>query len=267
MPKPSHVTNNVALIDTHAHLNSKQLFEQRASVIERALEAGVQEILCIGIDVESSRQALSIAEEFRCVHAVVGIQPNYCQGVNDEDFGSIVSMAQSDYVVGIGETGLDLYWDDCPLTIQQDFFRRHIRLSKEVGKPFVVHMRDCPDEMVTLLNEYQSQKPLSGVMHSFTGDTKCVTACLDLGLHISFAGMVTYKNASELRHVASQVPLEKILIETDSPYLSPEPVRKKRPNEPAQVVHTARCLADLHGMELQKFSAITTQNAKSLFGI
>ena len=255
------------LIDTHAHLNSEQLAPEIEGVLARAERAGVQQILCIGIDRVTSELAVAQANQFAPVFAVVGIQPNYCNGLQDSDFDRIAELATASRVVAIGETGLDLYWDDCPLDTQRYFFRKHIELALQLDKPFVVHMRDCQTETLELVYEYREHFPLRGVMHSFTGDTSGAEKFLAAGMHISFAGMVTYKKSESLRQVAAVVPADRLLIETDSPYLSPEPKRSQRPNEPALVQHTAACLARTRNVTIESIAEQTTRNAQQLFRI
>jgi len=167
--------------------------------------------------------------------------------------------------VALGETGLDLYWKDTPLTVQQDYFDRHIRLSQSTSLPFIVHLRETANEILAMLREARQRGPLGGVMHSFTGTAEQATEFLDLGMHISFAGMVTFKKSDDLRAVAAKIPGDRILVETDSPYLSPEPFRGQRSNEPARVVHTAECLAQVRGVTLDELARQTTANARALF--
>jgi TatD DNase family protein len=167
--------------------------------------------------------------------------------------------------VAVGETGLDRHWNYTPFAQQEDYFARHLELARKHGLPVVIHCREAEADVVRMLREdFQRHGPIRGVMHSFTGDQATAEACLAMGLFLSFAGMVTYKNALALRHVARHVPLDRLLIETDSPYLAPVPVRGKR-NEPAFVVHTAACLAGLHNMDLEPLAAKTTLNARQVF--
>ncbi len=181
------------------------------------------------------------------------------------DWERIVALAGEPGVVAIGETGLDRHWDFTPFDVQQDYFDRHLRLAAERGLPFVVHMRDCDEDILAMLREAHARGPLVGVMHSFTGSRAMAEECLAMGMHVSFAGMVTYKKSDELRAIAAIVPDDRILIETDAPYLSPEPVRKIKRNEPAHVRHTAACLAEVRGVSLETFAAQTTANARRLF--
>jgi TatD DNase family protein len=253
------------LFDTHAHLDDESFCGILPQLLRRAEEDGVGNVLTIGICLETSQNAVAIARQHRQVRAVVGIQPNTCGDCKSGDWAEICQLAQDPTVVALGETGLDLFWDRAPLDLQQDYFDRHLRLSQEMGLPFVVHMRDCQQEILIMLREARRRGGLRGVMHSFTGDKDGAMEAVEMGLHISFAGMVTFKKSDELRDVAAAVPDNRILIETDSPYLSPHPHRGKRPNEPARVLHTARCLAEVRGVPFERFAAQTTENAKSLF--
>jgi TatD DNase family protein len=253
------------LFDTHAHLDQPDFDADRGEVIARARGAGVENIISIGTTADASAICVRIAAEFDGVHAAVGMQPNYIAEAKAGDWDRIVALAGEPGVVAIGETGLDRHWDFTPFDVQQDYFDRHIRLAEERGLPFIVHMRDCDEDILAMLREAFRRGPLAGVMHSFTGGAAMAEECLAMGLHISFAGMVTYKKSDELRAVAAAVPDDRILIETDSPYLSPEPVRKVKRNEPAQIKHTAACLAAIRGVDLETFAAQTTANARRLF--
>ena len=259
------------LFDTHAHLDQPEFDEDRADVVARAKEVGVENIIAIGISADTSAACVRLTTEFAGVHAAVGMQPNYLADVPPSDWDRVVGMVNEPSVVAIGETGLDRYWlgkeaeFSTPFNIQQDYFDRHIRLSQRRGLPFIVHMRDCDEDILIMLREARQRGPLDGVMHSFTGSRAMADECLAMGLYISFAGMVTFKKSVELRAIAAAVPADRILIETDSPYLSPDPVRKVERNEPAHVRYTAACLAEVRGTTLEAFAAQTTANAKRLF--
>jgi TatD DNase family protein len=253
------------LFDTHAHLDQPEFDADRAEVLARAREVGVENIIAIGISAETSVACVKLATEYDGVFAAVGMQPNYLAEAGPADWDRVVAMLSEPGVVAIGETGLDRYWDFAPFAMQQDYFDRHIRLSQERGLPFIVHMRDCDNDILVMLREARQRGPLNGVMHSFTGSRAMADECLAMGLYISFAGMVTFKKSEELRSIAAAVPDDRILVETDSPYLSPEPVRKVKRNEPAHVRHTAECLAKVRDTTLEAFAAQTTANAKRLF--
>ncbi|MCS7471191.1 TatD family hydrolase [Stieleria sp. ICT_E10.1] len=252
------------LFDTHAHLNVDAFAEGLDETVSRARDAGVEAIMVIGIDVATSRRACDLAAEYPgFLYAAVGIQPNSAAEADVGDFAIIEELAGYPGVRAIGETGLDCYWDDTPIELQHVYFDRHMQLCRDTSLPMVIHMRDSGDLIVDQLKRQSSVPP--GIMHSFTGDWQCAETCLDLGLHISFAGMVTFKKSDELREVARQVPEDRLLVETDSPYLSPEPLRGKRPNEPARVEHTLRCLAKLRGVSAESLAETTTENARRLF--
>jgi TatD DNase family protein len=252
------------LIDTHAHLDQEEFDADREAVIHRAHETGVEAIIAVGVTAASSRAVVDLAARFPGVFAAVGIQPNYAAQANPEDWQAIVDLVSRPKVVALGETGLDRHWDYSPFAVQQDYFDRHLRLSQERGLPFVVHTRQSDADVLEMLREAHRRGPLSGVMHSFTGTAETAAECIELGLWISFAGMVTFKKSQDLRGVATTIPPEKILVETDSPYLAPHPLRGKR-NEPANLIHTAACLAETRGQSREDFFAQTTANARTLF--
>lgn len=253
------------LFDTHAHLAAEQLAADAAAVIERARAAGVSRILAVGTTAQSSRDCLALARLHENVWATAGIHPNHAAEAQPGDWDEIVRLSSEVKVVALGETGLDLYWKDTPLPVQQDYFDRHIRLSQQTGLALVIHLRETAAEILAVLAEARRCDELRGVMHSFTGTADEAAEFLALGLHISFAGMVTFKKSDELRAVAAKIPAERLLVETDAPYLSPEPFRGKRPNEPARVVHTARCVAEARGISLAELARQTTANALALF--
>lgn len=262
--QPSARDEFMYLFDTHAHLDQPEFDGDRAEVVSRAAVAGIRSIIAVGISADTSQAAVQLAEEFDGVHAAVGVQPNYLAEAKPGDWERVVQMLDEPGVVAIGETGLDRYWDFTPFDVQQDYFDRHIRLSQAHGLPFIVHMRDCDDDILVMLREAHARGPLTGVMHSFTGSRAMMEECVAMGLFISFAGMVTFKKSDELRAIAAAVPDDRILIETDSPYLSPEPIRKIKRNEPANVRFTAGCLAEVRGATLDDFAAMTTANARRL---
>lgn len=255
------------LVDTHAHLDQDDYDQDLPSVIDRALRAGVEWMIAMAVTAESSAACVRLAAKYEPIRAAVGIQPNDVVDAKPGDWDRVVELATAPGVVALGETGLDRYWDRSPFDQQQDYFDRHLRLSQETSLPFVVHMRDCGADIAAMLLKARQRAPLRGVMHSFTGDAALAAECVELGLHVSFAGMVTFKKSQELREVAKTVPADRLLVETDSPYLSPEPVRKIRRNEPAHVVHTARLLAEVRGEPFDQFARQTTENAKRLFGV
>ncbi|HEV3003929.1 MAG TPA: TatD family hydrolase [Pirellulales bacterium] len=254
----------IQLFDTHAHLDQPEFDDDRTEMIARARSAGVTTVIAVGTTAATSAACVALAAAQEGVFAALGIQPNYCAEAAADDWQRVLSLVDRPGVVAIGETGLDRHWDFAPLEVQRDYFDRHLRLSQERKLPFIVHTRESEEDVLAMLREARRRGPLAGVMHSFTGTTETAAECVELGLYISFAGMVTYKKSDPLRCVARRVPAERILIETDSPYLAPHPLRGSR-NEPAHLVHTAACLAHERGQTLEEFAALTTANAWQLF--
>lgn len=258
------------LVDTHAHLDQEEFDADRAEVVARAVSAGVRALVTVAVGLDSCHASIRLAGEFAPVFAAVGVHPNYTHEARHGDWDQVrqlaLSRAPEQKIVALGETGLDRFRDYAPFELQQDYFDRHLRLSQETGLPFIVHARDSLDDILPMLREARSRGTLTGIMHSYTGDLETALACVELGLHISFAGMLTFKKSAELREVAAGVPLERLLVETDSPYLSPEPLRGKR-NEPANVAHTARKLAEARAMDVEELSRQASENARRLFGL
>ncbi|HBE70154.1 MAG TPA: hydrolase TatD [Planctomycetaceae bacterium] len=262
---------NLHIVDTHAHLTDKNFVGRLPEFLETARNADVRSVLCVGTNIDDSHQGIALAEEHPEVRAAVGIHPNVCCQAGEGDWEQIIKLSSHPRVAAIGETGLDKYWDDCPWEVQVDYFRRHLQLSHETQKPIVIHTRDCAEETLEILRDSAAQTgqtsgQISGVMHSFTGPQSVADGCLDLGLYISFAGMVTFKNASEIADIAKRIPEDRILVETDSPYLTPAPQRGKRPNHPAMTRHTLEFIAGLREVSVEQMAASTTQNAFRLFG-
>ncbi len=254
----------MALIDTHTHLDQDEFAEDRCQVIEEALGAGVSIMLAVGIGADSSLAVTELAAQNVGIFSAVGIQPNYCAEAKTEDWDRIIALISQPKVVAIGETGLDRHWDFTPFPIQQDFFDRHLRLSQETGLPFIVHTRESETDVLAMLRAARKRGPLAGVMHACVGDQEVDAECLELGLYISFAGMVTFKKSEALRAVARTIPDDRILIETDSPYLAPHPLRGSR-NEPAYLRHTAECLVEERKTDFDTFCNLTSDNARRLF--
>jgi TatD DNase family protein len=254
-------------IDTHAHLDDERFADDLPLVLSRAADAGVMRIVTIATTAASSVTCVDLAGRHEALAASVGIQPNHVAEAGAGDWDTVVALARKPKVVALGETGLDRYWDRAPFAQQEDFFARHLALARQLGVGVVIHCREAEADVVRMLREdFDRRGPVRGVMHSFTGDLATARACLDMGLFISFAGMLTYKNAQNLRDVAAQMPPERVLVETDSPYLAPVPVRGKR-NEPAFVTHTGACLAQQLGLSTEALAEHTTRNARSLFAL
>lgn len=253
------------LIDTHAHLDDERFAADLDAVLERAAAAGVGHIVTIATTAPTSQTSIALARRHPALRATVGIQPNHVALAAADAWDEILRLADDSTVVAFGETGLDRHWDATPFAQQEDFFARHLELARRKNRAVVIHCRDAEADTVRMLRaDYERHGPVRAVMHSFTGDLATAQACLEMGLHLSFAGMLTYKNAQSLRDVAAQAPLDRVLVETDSPYLAPVPVRGQR-NEPAHVVHTAACLANLLGVSPEALAQATTANARRLF--
>jgi TatD DNase family protein len=258
---------SAVLIDTHAHLDDERFKDDLPDVLERAKQADVRRVVTIATTAASSATAIELARRFPMLVATVGIQPNHVAEAAPNAWDQVCRLASSPEVVAIGETGLDRHWDFTPFAQQEDYFARHLELARQTQRAVVIHCREAEADVVRMLREqFERHGPLRGVMHSFTGDCATADACLAMGLYLSFAGMVTYKNAQELREIARTVPLDRLLVETDSPYLAPVPVRGQR-NEPAFVRHTATCLARVLGVDLDVLAAQTTTNACTLLGL
>ncbi len=256
-----------ALIDTHAHLDDKQFADDLPAVLERARAAGVVQIVAVGTTATDSAACVALAASHSNVFAAAGIHPNHAAEASPTAWEEVVALAGKSEVVGIGETGLDRHWDTTPFPIQEDYFSRHLELSRRTHKPVVIHCREADAAVLRMLQaDFDRHGPIRGVMHSFVGDAAMAEVCLAMGMVLSFAGMLTYKNARALREVAAKMPLDKLMVETDCPYLSPVPLRGRR-NEPAHVVHTAACLAGLHGVTPDALAERTTRTARELFGL
>lgn len=251
-------------IDTHCHLDEDAFSQDCADAVSRAVDAGVVAMVAIGITLDSCRRVIELSERFPAVYASVGLHPNYVSAAQPGDWKNIVDLAKSPKVVALGETGLDKYWDHSPLELQSDYFDRHLELSRATGLPFVVHCREAEAEVVTQLRKHAMSSLLNGVMHAFCGSSDTAAACLEMGLYLSLGGMVTFKKNEALRQLAATIPSDRLLIETDAPYLAPTPFRGKR-NEPAHVRLTAACLAEIRNVTKEELAAVTTTNARRLF--
>ncbi len=255
------------LIDTHAHLDAEQFAGDLPAVLERARGAGVVQIVAVATTAASSAVCISLALNHPDLFATVGVHPNHAAEAAPTAWDEVVALAARKEVVGIGETGLDRHWHDTPFPLQEDYFSRHLELGRRLNKPVVIHCREADADVLRMLREeFDKNGPIRGVMHSFVGAADMAEACRAMGLYLSFAGMLTYKNAQALREAAAKQPLDRLLVETDCPYLSPVPLRGKR-NEPANVVHTAVCLAGLQGVTAEALAEQTTRNARALFGL
>lgn len=252
------------LIDTHAHLNNPKLAPDIEDVLDRARQAKVKQIINVGADVQSSNQAVAQALKFSQVYATVGIHPHDAHGATEDDFRELERLATHEKVVAWGEIGLDYYYNHSPRETQQHVFSKQMEIAHKLALPVIIHNRDAHADIVAELQRWQGK--VRGVLHCFSGSLETAQICLKLGYYISIAGPVTFKNARKLQRVVGGVPLDRLLIETDCPYLTPEPHRGKR-NEPAYVRHVAIKVAEILGVSVQEVATQTTRNAHNLFKI
>lgn len=264
------------MIDTHCHLEMSQFNDDLPDVLKRAKEAGIEALITIGSDFDGCKGAVGLSKRYDFVYASVGIHPHDAKDLSEEIFAQIKSWVSESKayrttceggdipkIVAIGEIGLDYFYDHSPREIQRSVFAQQLAYAKECGLPVIIHSRDAREDTLRILDESGVNK---GVMHCFSGDPDMAEHALRLGLHISLAGPVTFKKSAVLKEVAKMVPDERLLIETDAPYLAPDPLRGKR-NEPAFIIHTARHIAELRGITLEDIDRMTTLNTKRLFGI
>jgi TatD DNase family protein len=251
--------------DTHAHLNAEQYNEDLQEVIDRALSEGISNIVVVGFDRPTIEKAMELTKEYDFIYASVGWHPVDAIDMTEEDLLWIEELSSHPKVVALGEMGLDYYWDKSPKDIQQEVFRKQIRLAKKVKLPIVIHNRDATADIVEILKE-EGAGEVGGIMHCFSGSPEIAQECVDMNFYISLGGPVTFKNAKKPKEVADIIPLEKLLIETDCPYLTPHPHRGKR-NEPSYVKLVAEQIAEIKGLSTEEVAQATTENAKKLFGI
>nr|WP_235788416.1 TatD family hydrolase [Salipaludibacillus sp. CUR1] len=253
------------MFDTHVHLNADQFEDDAEEVIKRAREKGVEHMVVVGFDEKTINKALKLIEAYDFLYAAVGWHPVDAVDLTDDYLAWIEELSDHPKVVAIGETGLDYYWDKSPKDVQQEAFRKQIRLAKKLKMPLIIHDREAHEDIVDILKEENAEEA-GGIMHCFQGDVKMAKQCLEMNFYISFGGPVTFKNAKLPKEVAKEVPLNRLLVETDAPFLAPHPYRGKR-NEPSYVKLVAEKIAELKEVEFEEVANQTTENAKKLFGI
>lgn len=257
--------NRHTLVDSHAHLDGNKFAGDLHETIERAAENGIGHILTVGCDLVSSRASIAIAEQYPNIYASIGVHPHDAEEIDEQTLAEMKELLNHPKAVALGEIGLDFFRDHCPRDIQRQAFREQIRLARELGKPVIVHDRDAHEETIAILTEEKADE-VGGVLHCFSGDLKMAQQCLDLGFYLSFPGTITYPKNEELREIVRQVSIERMLVETDCPYLSPQKFRGKR-NEPAYVRFTAEKVAEIKGQSIDDVARITSRNCFELFGI
>lgn len=253
------------LFDTHAHLDDRKYDLDREEMLQRAQEKGVKLILNVGYDLPSSQRSVKLANEYDFVYAAVGIHPHDAKSANSMVWDELEELTRNPKVVALGEMGLDYYWDNSPRDVQKEVFLQQIAMAKRLNKPIIIHDRDAHGDIMEILRAEQDGS-LEGVLHCFSGSWDMAKECIKLGFHISIAGPVTFNNANKLLQVAQEVPLDKLLIETDAPYLTPIPYRGKR-NESAHVAYVAAKIAELRQMDPEEIAHQTYENGCKLFRI
>ncbi|WP_298352173.1 TatD family hydrolase [Rhodoblastus sp.] len=252
------------LIDTHCHLDFPELAKDRAGVLARAKSAGVGRMITICTEIEKFAAIREIAESDENIFCSVGAHPNHALDEREFSAAEIAALAAHEKCVAIGETGLDYHYDRAPRDFAQRVFRAHVAAARETGLPLVIHTRDADADMAAILAEEMAKGEFKALLHCFSSSRALAEKGVELGLYVSFSGIVTFKNSHELRDIAKDLPLDRLLVETDAPFLAPTPYRGKT-NEPAYVAQTAKVLAEVKGVTVEELARITTENAMTLF--
>jgi TatD DNase family protein len=250
------------MIDSHCHLTDPRLFEQLAGVLQRAAEAGVSRLLTIGTGSEEWAANIDLACRAAQVRCAVGLHPNHVSDAELERLADLPALLREPVVLAAGEMGLDYFYDRVPKAKQRLAFERQLAMAREVGKPVIIHSREATDDCLAILRTFPT---IAAVFHCFTGLIDEARRILDAGYYLGFTGPITFKKNDALREVVRLVPTDRLLVETDSPYLTPEPMRKQKINEPAMVLHVAKMVAFVKGLSLEEVDRLTTQNCARLF--
>lgn len=252
------------MIDSHAHLDEERFDEDRDELIKSLKGNAISYVINPSSDMETSRRVVELSNKYENIFAAVGIHPHDAEGFKEEDLDELREISKDERVVGIGEIGLDYYYDNSPRDIQKEVFRKQLELSHELDLPVIIHTRDAMGDTYDILKEFEGR--VRGVMHCYTGSIEMAEKFMKLGFYISIAGPVTFKNAVNVREMAKQIPLERLLIETDSPYLAPVPNRGKR-NDPTNVRYVADMLANLKEIQIDKIIEHSRENTVELFSL
>ncbi|RYL88174.1 TatD family deoxyribonuclease [Sporolactobacillus sp. THM7-4] len=253
------------LFDTHTHINDGAFQDDLDDVVQRALDSGVERMVVVGVDRPTIEKVFPIIDKYPFIYGAIGWNPEDAVDMTEHDFEWITANLKRPGIVALGEIGLDYHWDKSPKPIQHQVFRRQIRAAKDAGLPLIIHNREASEDVLRILREEHAES-VGGVMHCFSDNWAWAEKFIDLNFYISFGGPVTFKNAQLQRETAARVPLDRLLIETDCPYLSPHPFRGKR-NEPARVRLVAEKLSEIKGISLDEIASVTTENAKRCFHI
>ena len=255
---------DMTLIDTHAHLTFDELAGQIDTVLARSIEAGVTCWITVGTNKVDNEKVLLLISRHDNLWGAIGYHPHDAKDVTDADMDLLKEQLSNEKILAVGECGLDYHYMHSAAEIQQRVFRQHLDIATELDKPVIVHTREAFDATMNILDDYAG-KLKNVVIHCYGGDKEQTKQVLDRGFYISFTGTVTFKRSEALREVAKMIPLDRLMIETDCPYISPHPVRNTRPNEPALLIHTAQCLADIHGLPLEQFAEKITKTSEEFF--
>ena len=257
------------LIDTHCHLTFEQLAGDIENVLERSKSAGVAGWITVGTDSEHNRKVLELAQRFESMYAAIGIHPHDAKDVTSETITELKTLAANEKIVALGEIGLDFHYNFSKQPDQRRAFEAQLQIAHELNLPVIIHCRNAFDETIDILEQFiRLNGQLKGVVfHCFGGTAEQARIVLDYGFYISFTGVVTFKNADVARQAAKAVPTDRLMLETDCPYMSPEPMRKQKINEPALMIHTAKFLAELKGIEFEDFVSAVTETSKFFFGL
>lgn len=256
------------LIDTHTHLAFEPLLSDIGGVLKRSIDAGVTRWITVGTDTDENRRSLALTEKYDNLYAALGIHPHYAKDTTADDLAELERLATNEKVVAIGETGLDFHYNFSEQSAQKELFKKHITLAAKMNLPLVIHSREAFDDTIAILERQSSGLLTEGgriekvVFHCFTGTAQQAKVILDKGWYISFTGVVTFKHTDHIREAAKIVPLDRMMLETDCPYMTPAPMRRQKTNEPALLVHTAKFLADLKGVTFETLAAKTSETSK-----
>jgi TatD DNase family protein len=250
------------MIDTHCHLTDPRLLEQLDGVLSRCRDAGVDRLVTIGTDIQDAMDAIDLCKRNPNVRCAIGIHPNYTANASVEDVPKLRALQANPTVVAIGEMGLDYHYKDIPPAHQRSIFEAQLQLAREVGKPVVIHCREAVDDTLAVMKRFAD---VPAVFHCFTGTRDEARKILDAGYRLGFTGVITFKKNDELREIVKLTPMDRLLVETDAPYLTPEPVRRVKTNEPSFVVHTARAAAEVKGIAYEEFDLLVSDNAARFY--
>ena len=256
------------IIDTHAHIDMDAFDDDRSEVIQRAKDNGIDYILNVGCDIESSLRSIELAERYDFIYGTAGIHPHDVKKIDYQTYDQLKQLLTHPKIIALGEIGLDFYKNYSPQDQQVEHFRKQVEIACELQKPIIIHCRDANDDTIAILSDYfpKDASAHSGIFHCFSGNQELAERALEMGFYISFSGSVTFKKSDELRTVAKTIPADRLFIETDCPFLAPTPKRGKR-NEPSYVIHTAQLIADIRGLDIKDIQRTTTLNFFELFGI